>query len=361
MNPLLDLVLAERDRVGGLPGEVTDEARAAPLIDAPVVIGVRSPRQFIATLTARTDETEATLHAFADIAMRESDSPRAVVLRCRASDLTVALITLLDPEAKIHEPGDVPPPVLVWKLASRSADATARADVLDFLYALHQGAVLEILDSDRSVPIGSMEAPGGPFDPDLARDRHFLNDVATLEEWSGMSLPVPPEVPANEVARIHQAAEMVRSRRVPVKFTGDIQATVDSSATSADELYLEQELGVSVFGFDVPLGLGRARFPVEVVETEPASEAGLTSATFRPDVSGRPILFALEPPAERTPYKRTLGPDEAPSPEVDDVPTAWLEGEREAEDELRANRGIRFATEEAFFSWLTQADGATGV
>lgn len=68
MNPLLDLVLLGRDRVGGLPGDANDGGQAARFIDAPVVLGVQRPREFMALLTARSDEMEAAAHAFADIA-----------------------------------------------------------------------------------------------------------------------------------------------------------------------------------------------------------------------------------------------------------------------------------------------------
>lgn len=359
VDPLLRVVLPEREHRGGSrPAE--DQPHLAKLVEAPVVLGVRSPEEFPARLTVKSTYGETSVRASADIAMREAGAKRAVVLRCRASDLTLALITVLDSDLAIRSPRDLPPPVLFWSLASRSGDATARADVLDFLRAIHQGGQLEIVATDRDSGMGTLDVPGAPFDPDLERDWAFLTDVATLEEWSGVPLPLPTEVPAAEVAQIRQAAEMVRSRRVPVTFNGDVTAAVSSDVDAADELHLEQEFGISVFGFEVPLGVGRAHFPVTVVDAKPDPDAGVTRVTFRPVESDQPISFQLEPPAERTPYKRTLAGGEIATAEEDVWPEDWAEGEREADHQLRSNQGIRFATEEAFFAWLADPrDSAT--
>ena len=309
----------------------------------------------MARLAVQSTEARATLDAFADIAMREESNNRAVVLRCWSSDLTVALVTLLDPEAEIRKPSDVPPPTLYWSLGSRTADATAKADILDFLRALHQGGELEIVDVDRDEAVGSLEVPGAAFDATLERDWHFLTDLATLEEWSGMPLPLPVEVPADQVAQIRQAAEMVRRRKVPVLFTGDITATINAKASTMDELQLEQDFVLTVFGFEVSLGVGRARFPVTVVEARPDREAeDLAHVRLRPDDSDRSIVFELKPPPERVAYKRTLAPGETPETENAAWPRDWLEGEHEADDDLRRGGGIRFVTEKAFFAWLTE-------
>lgn len=84
-------------------------------------------------------EDQAELYAFADVAMREADDRRAVVLRAYAGPLTLALITVLDPFGAVPRPGQVPAPTLFWSLAASSGDAIAGADVLDFLRVLHQG------------------------------------------------------------------------------------------------------------------------------------------------------------------------------------------------------------------------------
>ena len=297
------------------------------------------------------------MFAFADIAMREAGDDRAVVLRCSASTLTVALITAIDATHAIESVGDVPAPVLYWQLAGTSADATARADILDFLRVLHRGGELRIIDTDRNQAIGTLEVPSAPFDADLQRDSVFLGDVATLEEWAGMVLPLPIEVSAAEVARIAQAAAMIRAREVPVTFTGDIAATVPRGVAGADEIELEQDFGVTVFGFEVPLGVGRVRLPVSIGHVEPAPEdPALMRATLHPTVADA-VVFMLSPPPERTPYKRTLLPDEQITPDpTPPWPPEWAAGEAEASRDLRSGNGIRFVTEGAFFDWLAQPD-----
>ncbi len=128
----------------------------------------------------------------------------------------MALVTVLDPSrVALVRPGRLYP-TLYWSLTPLSGDVTARADVLDFLRVLHQERRLRITNEDVGEPIGTVDGPGSPFDADLERDWRFMTDVAVLEEWSGMLLPVPREVSALEVARIQQAAEIVRRRQVVV-------------------------------------------------------------------------------------------------------------------------------------------------
>lgn len=353
VGPDLRLTTLDRERRGGTSGRDPD-ADLGRFVDAPVVLGVRDPIEFRAILTARSAHGDAALYAFADVAMRESDGERAVVLRAHASTLTLALITVLDPDKSPTSPAEVPPPVLSWSLTPRSADATARADMLDFLRVVHQGGELEIVEASRQESVGRLDAPGAPFDADLERDWRFMSDVATLEEWSGMALPVPSEVPAVEVARIQQAAEMVRTREARTAFTDDLTATVPPEVKEADELQLEQDFAVEVFGFEVPLGTGRARFPVRLVESRADPDnPDLVRLTFHPATEAAEVVFTLEPPPGRLVEKRTLAPGEEP-PVVDDSSWSadWEAGEREAETELRTGRGVRFASEEAFFSWL---------
>lgn len=358
VEPNLSLMMLEREHHGATTERHEDAHRLARFLEAPIVLGVREPQEFQARLAANSGQTSAELYAFADVAMREVEGERAVVLRCHASALTVALITVLDTETPTNNPGDVSPPVLFWSLTPRSADASARADMLDFLRIVHQGGRLEIVNAIANEAVGTLDMPGAPFDADLERDWHFLTDVATLEEWSGMVLPLPSEVPALEVARIQQAAEMVRTREVRVRFTQDITATVTPEARAPDELQLEQDFGIAVFGFDVPLGVGRARFPVEVMDTRSdAQRPDLAHVRLRSLQTEGEVVFDLQPPPGRVAEKRTLAPDEAPrTAEEPPWDPQWLVGEREVEDELRAGRGIRFTSEDAFLAWLADPD-----
>jgi hypothetical protein len=353
----LRLQLPDRVHTGGIGTPSADTERLARFVDAPVVLGVRTPESFSARLVARSDTDEAEIHAFADMAMREVGDQRAVVLRCLASVLSLSLITVLDPATPLDSPSDVPLPVLHWALRADSADATARADVLDFLHVLHQGGQLQIFNTDKAESVGVFDAPGGPFEADLARDLTFLADVATLEEWSGMVLPLPTEVAAAEVARIAQAAAMVRGREVRVTFHADIAATMPREVEGVDEIELEQDFGVTVFGFDVPLGVGRVRLPVDVSEVDDLpDQPGLVRVALRPRAQGS-VRFALTPPEGREAYKRTLVPGETSDAGVrTDWPEGWANGEHEVSYDLRAGRGIRFVTEGAFFEWLADPD-----
>jgi hypothetical protein len=352
----LRLQLPDRVHAGEI-GDVSGDPALARFVDAPVVLGVRTPESFSARLLVRSAVGQADINAFADMAMREVGDQRAVVLRCIASALTLSLITILNPAKPIENPSDVPPPVLHWRLQASSGDATARADVLDFLRVLHEGGQLQIINSDRAESVGVLDAPGTPFDADLARDLAFLADVATLEEWAGMVLPLPIEVTAAEVARIAQAAAMVRAREIPVRFTGDIAATMPRDTMGVDEIELEQDFGVTIFGFDVPLGVGHVRLPVAASDADPVPERpDLVRVALRPLAAGS-VLFTLTPPAEREAYKWTLIPGEVTSADPGTLwPLDWASAEHEVSRDLRAGRGVRFVSESAFFEWLAHPD-----
>lgn len=357
----LRLALPDREHVGEIGKNAGDSARLASLVDAPVVLGVRVPESFSARLLARSDTDEADIYAAVDLAMREDGDQRAVVMRCIASGLTLSLISILDPAMHVERASDVPPPVLHWSLRATSADATARADVLDFLRVLHQGGKLQIIDAEVGESVAALDAPGAPFDAGLARDSAFLTDVATLEEWAGMVLPVPNEVPAAEVAKIAQAATMVRSREIPVAFSGDIAATMPADILGIDEIELAQDFGVTVFGFDVPLGVGHVRLPVVAGETTPVpGQPDLVRVALRP-VAASSVLFTLTPPDEREPYKRTLVPGETPAGPAPGWPKDWMTGEHDVSRDLRAGRGVRFVSESAFLEWLAHPDATAPI
>ena len=358
VDPRLRLVQSDESHEGG-GGPSTDTERVKPFVDAPVVLGVRRPEQFRARLVAGPANDAPQLNAFADMAMREVRDERAVVLRLEAGALTVALITVLDPSKPITGPGDIDPPILFWSLAAQSGDATARAETLDFLKALHVTGALRVFNEDAGERIAALEGEPQEFDDDLERDFAFLRDVATLEEWSDLVLPLPREVGAEEVARIQQAAMFVRSREVPTRFVGDIEAVVTGDVVEADELVLEQDFGVAVFGYDVPLGTGQARFAVKVVETAPDPvDPSRRRAKFRTTAPDGQVVFALTPPPERVARRWTLAEGEQPADDGDErwLDDEWVAGEREVDRELREGRGVRFTGEDAFFAWLADPD-----
>lgn len=358
VDPNLQLELSANEHHGfWLPGSA-DEGRLQELVSAPPASGSPEPREFQARLTIQSRRRAAEVGAFADLAIREAGGEQALVVRCQSSELTLGLITLLDPDDPRFDDGHIPLPFLYWSLTPRSADATARADLLDFLREIHAGGQLQISDADTDENLGKLDVPGAPFDPVLEDDWRFLSDVATLEEWSGVPLPLPPQVSAAEVQRVCRAAEIVREREALVPVETDIPTTVSSDPATIDELQLEQDFGVEVFGREVPLGVGTAKFAVKVVgEAEPERTKGLWHVVFRPTTSGQPLAFSLCPPAGREAYKRTLAtgeePDEVSSPVL---PPEWMEGEREAEEELRRGQGIRFSGENALLNWLQNPD-----
>lgn len=358
VDPHLRVAQSDLVRQGAGAGS-EDPDRLSLFVNAPVVLGVRRPIEFQARMAAGRQERVG-LNAFADMAMREVEGQQAVVLRCRAATLTVAVITVLDPSRPIATPDDIAPPILFWSLAPQGGDATARAEVLDFLKALHETGELGVFNTDASERVAALEGEGATFDPDLALDWAFVRDIATLEEWADMVLPLPNVVEAEEVARIQEAASFVRARHVPTRLSGDIQAVVTAEVKDAEELVLEQDFGVRAFGYDVPLGTGRARLAVTVIDSRTdANDPSRLHATFRPTSSDEPVPFVLTPPLERVARRWTLTDDERPTDDAgeDLWEEHWAAGERMADRELRTGQGVRFTSEDAFFAWLADPEG----
>lgn len=126
-----------------------------------------------------------------------------------------------------------------------------------------------------------------------------------------------------------------------------------------DEIELEQDVGVTVFGFDVPLGVGHVRLPVVAGDVDPVSgQPGLVRVSLRP-LADDSVTFTLTPPDGREAYKRTLAEGERPDGVAEAVwPLEWTAGEHEVSRDLRAGHGIRFVTEDAFFDWLANPGAA---
>lgn len=57
----------------------------------------------------------------------------------------------------------------------------------------------------------------------------LFEDLATLEEWSRHTIPVPGELSGEEVARIAQAAVWVGTERIGASLTGPLRFTVGVS------------------------------------------------------------------------------------------------------------------------------------
>lgn len=158
--------------------------------------------------------------------------------------------------------------VLHWRLDSGGDDATAQADSLDFLTALHQRGSLEVQrvepgDALLRVPLlGDQE-----LDDELLASRELLDDIATLEEWSGCKLPVPERVAPGEHTRLRELVLMIRSRVVPLRLSPELTVTTKGDS-DFDEVRVPVELHVDWLGHTLPFGACLLELPVSRMESQ---------------------------------------------------------------------------------------------
>lgn len=234
------------------------------------------------------------------------------------------LLLLIDPDR----------PELTWALVPADGDVTERADALRLLRALSGRGTLEVEDQsagDFSTPSGGLEIPG--FEWTLEQEWRLFEDLATLIEWSGVDIPQPQEVNAEQATQLAQAAEWVRTERIEARLTGPLSFRGDpDKVEGADGLRMEESFGVHLLGQDIPLGTGVVRVSLRDVEIGPRGPDAL--AATRAWATGDKVVFSLDPPAgRRTPPQRTQSRPEPPRAVTDDA--------RAVLDELGATRAQR--------------------
>lgn len=201
-----------------------------------------------------------------------------------------------------------------WTLLPGGPSVTARADALSLLRALTSGGSLTFkLDSDRELPPLDMQGD------DWAQENEWrlFEDLACLEEWSGITLPMPSTVSAAEATRAAQAASWTRTRQVTASISGPITffAAAAAPAETPDELQVHQDFGVRMLDVEVPLGEGVTR--VKLARVEQAGEAhNGDGVEYRAWPSEPDITLWLRPPASRQLPPRRTQPDQVSAPDV---------------------------------------------
>ena len=199
--------------------------------------------------------------------------------------------------------------IMRWWLEPGGSDATLRADALAFLESFHQSGDLEIVDEsgDR---VTALRLPGAPFDPELKEARGFVTEVAALEEWSGVKIPLPDEAGADEVAEVARAAAIVRARVVPLTLPERLELTVRTQApgfTSVDTVAIPREIRAQPLGVDIPLGIAEVLAAVEVAGVTERDDGFVTLSCRPTPTQPRSVTAHLSPPPSRSrQVRRTL-------------------------------------------------------
>jgi hypothetical protein len=315
---------------------------------SPLARPAREPASFTGLYEAATDRGSLELLLPTDVTFQEEGPARTVILRGAASSLSLTFV--VSPELT----------TLRWVLEPGGGDATARADILDFLYAMSGDGFLTLRDVERDAFVGKIRLFAEAFPEDMERDRAFLSDLATIEEWAGLTVPVPTEASAEEVGLVAEAARFIRARQIALRLQA-LKAAAPRGTPDPDELRLEQDLGLSLFGYEVPLGTARVAVPVRVANRAPDPErAELDVLAFAPSDDIWERIFEIDPPVTRRPeHRRTWveGEDKASTAAIDSAQryfwsAEWQRGERAAERDLREGRTSRYPTDDDFVKEL---------
>lgn len=202
-----------------------------------------------------------------------------------------------------------------WALVPGGPSVTARADALRLLRAMRaEGELLLRAAGQSPLPSFELGADQGWTERDEGEWQLF-EDLATLEEWSGRTIPMPSALTGEEVASAAQSALWARTERIDASLTGPLRFTVPPAGdlSAVDELRLQQDFGVTVSGEDLPLGTGDVSVAVEVLEVDVLGDQGLVALTAL--ARREQVVFVLRPPpGRRQPALRTQSPHARPGP-----------------------------------------------
>lgn len=215
-----------------------------------------------------------------------------------------------------------------WSLLPGGRSVTRRADALRLLWMLSSPGELEF-GFDAGDPLPPLEFDGGVWPEE--QEWRLFEDLATVEEWSGIDLPMPSVVTSDEATRVAQAAGWARSQRVRSVVDGPIRFRVaEEIAVAPDELRLVQDFDVHLLDTDVAMGCGVARVALASASVVHAQREGHWMTGTARD---RQITFWLDPPkGRRMPARRTP---------LSEVPTQALQARKAAVSLPVARRATR--------------------
>lgn len=184
---------------------------------------------------------------------------------------------------------------LDWTLEPGGGDASARAQVIDFLIALSGDGLLTITDSELGSLV-QVRLSAIPFDPTLAEERRFLADVMVVEGWSGYRLHLPTELGREDATAITEFAARVREPVIRVGVKGEGTANFRERPEGDLEIPYRDQLYQEILGLEVPLGEIELTAIAEVTSIE-SSEEGFSVSFAIPELWHEVKLL---PPRGRT-------------------------------------------------------------
>lgn len=196
---------------------------------------------------------------------------------------------------------------LHWALVPGGAGVTARADALRFLRTVSRPSAFRVWAEDVSLDPPALPIEGGTWQDE--EEWLLFEDLAALEEWSGVPIPMPVEVTADEASEVATGARWARAGFVAANLTGPITFEAPSVGP-ADELRVREEFSARVLGLTIPLGAASARIPISVTGTE---QLAPKRVRYTAEASADTILFWLTAPAHARSGLRTQLPHAEPT------------------------------------------------
>jgi hypothetical protein len=198
-----------------------------------------------------------------------------------------------------------------WQLNPGGRDAAGRAAVIDLLIALSGRGVVALTDPEFGA-LAQMRLSGQPLDDSLLEERRFLTDILVIEGWSGRRLPLPDEIDAESGGLIAELTYWMRTRRMSVRFVGEISALTTSPVDGADELRLHETAEYNLFGVWVPLG--RLNYNVPVRTLSATREGDCWRTWFMPTTPE--VTATITPPHGHTSIRRVRAADAGELPKA---------------------------------------------
>ena len=198
-----------------------------------------------------------------------------------------------------------------WKLQPGGSSVTARAEALRLIHSLSgEGQIRLQLGPPAPELPGSIYKDRQPLADDLELERSILEALATLEEWTGRTLPLPESFNADQIEMLLTASRAAQTQRLHVRIR---ELTVRQPAAAEPfrpgGVDVVQQFSLSVGNAELDMGTGRARLGLHEVSRR---ELNAAEAEVVLEVDDGDATFVLSaPPTRRLPARRTQLPEPA--------------------------------------------------
>jgi len=198
-----------------------------------------------------------------------------------------------------------------WKLRPGGSSVTARAEALRLIHTLAGEGQLRVhLGPPAPELPGSIYKDRQPLDAELEFEHSIFEALATLEEWTGRTLPMPETLNADQIEMLLTASRAAQTQRLHVTLRDlTLRQPAAAERFGSGSVDVVQKFTLSVGGVELDMGTGRSRLRLHEVSRRilSAEEAEIVLA-----IDEDQSTFVLSPPpSRRLPARRTQLPEPA--------------------------------------------------